>query len=109
MESREQAALRQIEKSLENVNLEVSSDIQSIFDRFSSIYPTKWAKNNSIEILEEYIIEPPYDTVKVLHGKEGKALARLASMVSHIISSISVSLLTLPPHFVTLTFSLVNL
>lgn len=82
LENREQAALRQIEKNMENVNLSVSSDIQLIFDRFCTIYPTKW-KQNSIVILEEYIIEPPYETVKVLPGKEGTALSRLSSTLQN--------------------------
>lgn len=83
LEAREQAALKQIEKNMENMNLNVSSDIQSIFDRFSSIYPTKW-KQNSIVILDEYIIDPPYETVTLAPGKEGRALQRISSMVSYL-------------------------
>jgi hypothetical protein len=105
LESREQAALKQIEKSLENMNLAVPSNVQAIFDYFSSIYnDTKW-RQNSIEILGEYIIDPPYDTVKVLPGKAGSALGRMSSMVSVEISLfLSLSVL----HYLTLYFRFIH-
>lgn len=81
IEKREVAAQKQAEKALAAVNHSVNSDVQNLFDKFNIIYEnTKW-NNTDIIILGEYAITAPYLEVKVLPGKDGKALDRLTKIV----------------------------
>lgn len=64
------------------VNYQVNGDVQNLFDKFNIIYEnTKWSSSDII-ILGEYVISAPYTEVKVLPGKDGKALDRLTKIVS---------------------------
>eukprot|EP01032_Pedospumella_encystans_P016797 gene16797-19148_t len=81
IEKRELAAQKQAEKALAAVNHSVNSDVQNLFDKFNIIYEnTKW-NNTDIIILGEYAITAPYTEVKVLPGKDGKALDRLTKIL----------------------------
>ena len=56
--------------------------MQNLFDKFNIIYEnTKWSSTDII-ILGEYAISAPYTEVKVLPGKDGRALDRLTKIVS---------------------------
>jgi hypothetical protein len=81
VQQQEDAALRSAEKSLDSINLNVKPEIQALYDRICSIYSSRW-RNDSIEILDEYLIEPPYDTVKIISNKEGSGIDRIKKMVS---------------------------
>lgn len=59
------------QKHLASLNLNVSGKIQALYDKFSLMYPCRW-ESNSIIVLEEYSIDPPYDQVKILENNEGK-------------------------------------
>jgi hypothetical protein len=84
IEQQESNALRQSEKALEALNASVKGEIQALYDRLSSLYSLcRWV-GNSIEILEEYIIDPPYDTVKVLPKKDGTGLDRMKLIVGFL-------------------------
>jgi hypothetical protein len=92
LELQETHALKQAEKSLESLNKNVKPEIQLLYDRLSLIYTScRWSGNN-IEILEEYLIDPPYDTVKVLPGKDGTGIDRMRKIVSHIYCFLSLFL-----------------
>lgn len=78
----ESQALEKAEKSLEAINLSVSGDIQSLYDRISLLFPICRWKGNSIEVLEEYLIEPPYTNVVIVPGKEGAGIERISNIVS---------------------------
>jgi hypothetical protein len=77
-------ALKQAEKNLESLNKNVKPEIQLLYDRLSLIYTSCRWMGDSIEILEEYIIEPPYDLVKVLPNKDGTGIDRMRKIVSFI-------------------------
>jgi hypothetical protein len=81
LEKQEQRALENAEKKIATLNFSVSPDIQTLFDRLNfmyvlifviilfyikkfvySRYPCHW-QGDSIVILSEYIISPPYETV----------------------------------------------
>jgi hypothetical protein len=92
LELQETHALKQAEKSLESLNKNVKPEIQLLYDRLSLIYTScRWSGNN-IEILEEYLIDPPYDAVKVLPGKDGTGIDRMRKIVSHIYCFTSLSI-----------------
>lgn len=57
--------------------------MQSLFDKFNTIYPCSWDKT-TIVILDEYIIEDPYTEVKVKPGKskDGSGIERVIKIVS---------------------------
>ena len=59
------------QKQILSLNLNVSGKIQALYDKFSLMYPCRW-EANSIIVLEEYSIDPPYDQVKILENNEGK-------------------------------------
>ena len=69
-------------KSLESVNLNVSGDIQALYDRISLLFPICRWRGNSIEVLGEYLIEAPYTTVVVVPGHDGAGLDRISKIVS---------------------------
>lgn len=77
----ESAALKIAEANLEFTNFSVGHDVQALFDRFNKFYKCKW-QDKSILILDEYIIQPPYETVQLLPGKDGASLERISKMVS---------------------------
>jgi len=52
------------EKALALVNIAVSSEVQTLFEKIARIYPCKWEGVNMI-ILDDIVIEPPYDKVVV--------------------------------------------
>ena len=82
IEKREAAAQKQTEKAINAINYDVDSDVQNLFDKFNIIYEnTRWSGSDII-ILGEYAISAPYSEVKVLAGKDGKALDRLTKIVS---------------------------
>lgn len=83
IEKKEDAALRNAEMKISSLNMDVNIDIQTLFDKLHIIYRCSW-RGNSIILLEEYIIEPPYTSVKVLPGASGDAAAldRLSKIVS---------------------------
>jgi len=86
IEEQEQLALREAEKNLETINPYVTKEIQALFDRLRDVYSdSKWNGNN-IEILSEFVIEPPYDTVRFLEGKEGNlsGMDRVKKIVSKL-------------------------
>mmetsp|Transcript_4662 Transcript_4662/g.5107 ORF Transcript_4662/g.5107 Transcript_4662/m.5107 type:complete len:159 (+) Transcript_4662:125-601(+) len=81
LEVQEQNSLRQAEKSLESINQRVKPEIQNLYDRLSLIYSScRWI-GESIEILEEYIVDPPYDKVAVLPGKDGTGIERMRKIL----------------------------
>lgn len=80
-EQQEMTALRLAEKALETANTKVPGEIQALFDKISSIFNHCEWSDVSIKILDEYIIEPPYDKVTVLPDKEGSGLNRIQMMV----------------------------
>lgn len=83
IEQQELAALRAAERSLEGINFHVHGEIQALFDRISLVFNhCEWSAGNSIQILEEYVIDAPYDTVRVMAGKDGSGLERIQMMVS---------------------------
>ncbi|RYG67776.1 hypothetical protein EON64_06715 [archaeon] len=60
----------------------VAPEIQQLFDKISSIFTEcRWHENTMV-VLEEYVILPPYGDVLVLPGKEGGGLARIQMIVS---------------------------
>lgn len=68
-------------------------EIQNLYDRLSLIYSScRWI-GESIEILEEYIVDPPYDKVAVLPGKDGTGIERMRKIVSEFSPIISARLL----------------
>jgi len=69
-------AIKQAEKSINSLNKNVSGDIQTLFERMGHMYPCKW-RGNSIVVLDEYVIHPPYDKVEVLENCDGAGLHRL--------------------------------
>lgn len=87
IEKKEDAALRAAETKISSLNMDVNIDIQTLFDKLHIIYRCSW-RGNSIILLEEYIIEPPYTSVKVLPGATGDAAAldRLSKIVSFSVS-----------------------
>jgi len=78
---KEDAALKQAQKNIEALNYNVNSKIQALFDRFNFTYPCKW-NGNSIIVLDEYCIDPPYNSVTVLPNCEGKTKDMFSKMVS---------------------------
>lgn len=78
----EEMALRNSEKLLEAINFRVSGEIQALYDRISLIYGNTCWKGMNIEVLEEYVIAPPYDSVAVMPGKDGAGLERINKVVS---------------------------
>jgi hypothetical protein len=55
--------------------------VQTLFDRLSIIYPCAW-QDNSIVVLDEYVIDPPYTTIVVKPGRDGSGIDRLSKIVS---------------------------
>jgi hypothetical protein len=53
------------------LNKDVDSDVQHLYDRMSSFFPTHWDRANNIVVLDVYVIEPPYTAVRVIAGKDG--------------------------------------
>eukprot|EP01039_Chlorochromonas_danica_P004779 gene4776-5239_t len=80
-EQQEMTALRLAEKALETANTKVTGEIQALFDKISSIFNHCEWSDDSIKILDEYIINPPYDKVTVLPDKEGSGLNRIQMML----------------------------
>ena len=83
IEKRETAALKQAEKAISAINYEVDHYVQSLFDKISILFPCVWEKT-TIVVLDEYLIEAPYTTVKVKPNKEGKAIERVTKIVRRI-------------------------
>jgi hypothetical protein len=81
----EELALHAAEKSLDAINLEVPGEVQALYDRINLIFGNCSWRGKSIEVLSEYRINPPYDTVSVMTGKDGSGLDRLAKFVSFIL------------------------
>lgn len=77
LEKKEHAALKQADKYMAALNKGVESEIQFLFDRMSSYFPTKWDGTNII-ILDVYVIEAPYTTVRIISGSDGSGLERVA-------------------------------
>jgi hypothetical protein len=74
--------MREAEKNLETINPNVPKEIQALFDRIKDVYSdSKWNGSN-IEILNEFVIEPPYTEVGFL-GKNNNAsgMERLKKIV----------------------------
>lgn len=80
LEKKEDTAFKLAETRIAALNASVDSDIQVLFDRLSFIYSCKW-DGSSIVVLDEYIIEAPYQSVRVIDGKEGSGLERLKKIV----------------------------
>ena len=81
IEKKELAALKAAEKAIAAINNSVDSDVQNLFDRLNIIYPCSW-EQNSIVILDEYVVEAPYNAVSVKPGKDGSGLERVKKIVS---------------------------
>mmetsp|Transcript_24479 Transcript_24479/g.40820 ORF Transcript_24479/g.40820 Transcript_24479/m.40820 type:complete len:157 (+) Transcript_24479:170-640(+) len=80
IEKKEAAALKQAEKNIDSLNSNVSNDVQTLYDKISIIYPCSW-RNVSIVVLDEYVIEPPYEEVKVLEGCDGTGIDRVKKIL----------------------------
>lgn len=80
IEKREQTALKAAEKAIAGINNKVDNEVQSLFDKLSMIYPCAW-QDNSIVVLDEYVIDPPYTTIVVKPGRDGSGLERLSKIV----------------------------
>lgn len=74
-------AIKQAEKNISSLNKNVNSDIQILYERMSFMYPCRW-EGNSIVVLDEYIIHPPYDKVEVLENCEGGGINRVILKVT---------------------------
>jgi len=74
MEKKEDLALAAAEKNLESINNDVSPLEQNLYDKLSSIFAkTRW-EGNSIVILENIIIDPPYHQA-VIQGGDNSQLS----------------------------------
>jgi hypothetical protein len=79
---KEESELKRVEKCMAALNCNVTEDIQLLFDRMNSIFSAEWkGTNNSMILLEEYRIDPPYDKVTVLKGCEGQGIDRIKQVV----------------------------
>ncbi len=81
LEKKEHASLKQAEKNMAALNKNVASHVQFLYDRMNSYFPCRW-ENVNIIVLDEYIIEPPYESLKLLPGREGSGLERVSKRVS---------------------------
>lgn len=77
---KEMTALQSAIKSLNAINNNVSSEVQTLYDRLSFIYPCLW-RGNEIVVLEEFLIAPPYQVVQVLPDKDGKGIDRVIKLL----------------------------
>lgn len=82
VDRQEDTAFNTASKLINNTNFEVSNEIQSLFEKINIMYSSTVWKNNSIQIMDEYIIDPPYTNVTVLPNKDGLALDRMQKIVS---------------------------
>jgi len=64
LEKKETSALKEAERNFASINLKVNQDIQSLFDRLRSLFGEEcvWV-DESIKILDDFQIDPPYDKV----------------------------------------------
>lgn len=81
IDKKEAAALKQAEKSIDALNQKVSSEVQTLYDKLSLLFPCHWQDINII-VLDEYIVFPPYSEVKVIAGKDGAGIDRVVKIVS---------------------------
>lgn len=77
---KEEIALRNAERKISTVNFNVGAEVQAMFDRIGSYYPVGWA-GESIIILDEYVVEPPYKKVEVLSKRDGSQIEAMNRMV----------------------------
>lgn len=80
LEKHEQRALETAEKNITALNSSVSSVIQTLFDRINFIYPSEW-QGNTMVVLNEFIISPPYERVALRPGGNSESVAGLERLV----------------------------
>jgi hypothetical protein len=96
IEKREAASLKQAEKAIDAINNKVGYAVQCLYDKFSTIFPCEW-DGTSIVVLKDFIIEAPYQTVRVAEGKAGRdGLDRVIKIVSFLIVSFGTTLPCFP-------------
>lgn len=79
MEKKEQISRSNTDKAMKALNSNVDSVIQALYDKLSTIFPCSW-KGNTIVVLNEFIIEPPYVEVKGTGAAAG--IERISKIVS---------------------------
>ena len=67
-DQREDKALRNAEKRLEDINLNVSSHAQKIFDEINFVFESEW-DGDRIIINKTYAVQPPYSEVTCINDK----------------------------------------
>lgn len=80
MEKREDAALMAAEKNLGSINKDVSPIHQNLFDKLSFQLPCTWSGTQMV-ILENIIIDPPYDKA-IIHGGTNNQLAYVQKVLA---------------------------
>jgi len=71
LEKYEQKAQMAAERSIAGLNHSVSADVQSLYDKLALLFSDcRWEDNNTICILDEFLIYEPYDTVTVRPGSD---------------------------------------
>lgn len=83
MAKKEQLALESAKKNIRAINNNVSKEIQAVFDKLSMMYQCEW-KDNSIIIMEQFVINPPYESVTALPNKDSKGIDRIIMIVSSL-------------------------
>lgn len=69
VEKYEAKALTAAERSIAGLNHSVSTEVQSLYDKLALLFSDcRWDDNNTICILDEFLISEPYDTVTVRPG-----------------------------------------
>jgi len=67
-DQKEEKNLRDAEKRLNDINMNVSQEAQSIFDDINFVFESEW-HGDRIIINKNYAIEPPYKEVRCINNK----------------------------------------
>ncbi|OZJ06725.1 hypothetical protein BZG36_00388 [Bifiguratus adelaidae] len=79
--AREAAAVKEAQQRLARIGEGVTTEAQDIFDALSKTLPCRWAKD-SIVVLDEVIISPPYDVANCkANASSSASLARVKKVL----------------------------
>ena len=71
LEKLESKVVEQAERLIAGLNNQVSNEVQMLYDRLSLIFPCKWGEGNSMVVLDDFVVQVPYESVVSSKGGDG--------------------------------------